>query len=313
MAEDGSSDRLWEEYAKEMPAIEAAIEARCVEILQENARNARENLVERLGDEKPTDIELLDLGVEMTEKECHAMYQVAKELDLTNDLAIIDMPGIVGIKDPEAVLTESKIQELYEKGELKLGNIDDIINQIEGRVEKYHMSIETTTELMRETMKFFKDSKIPEEWRDQAAVNNIVFVAKSDLGAVGEAAHPEDLKENLARSRNVYVYLNKNDRFFPPPTEKGEKADKERIETRITIAHEIWHVNEPRVARTFKENTFEWTKAKMVQIEKGGPVTEYYASKGEREFRAEHFAYWAVDPSRLQPEMRSFFDKHFSH
>lgn len=293
---------------REMPAIQAGLEARCVEVMQENARNVRADFLERLGDEKPVDIELLDLGIEMTEKEYHVMYQVAKELGLTDDLAIIDMPGIVAIKDPEAVLTEAKIQ-------VKLGDVEDTVAQIQGQVEKYHMGTEATISLIRETMKLLNDSKIPEEWRDQATINNIVFVARRDPLAIGETAHPQDLRgsrENLSRSRNVYLYLNENDRFLPQPTEEGEKADRERTEFRLTLAHEIWHVNEPRTAEIFEANAFEWAKAKMAQHANEGSLRDD-VPETEREYRVERLAHWAVNPSGLCPKMTEFFDKHFSH
>lgn len=315
------------EITKEIPAIQAGLEARTVELLQENARNAREDLVKRLGDERPINIELLDLGVEMTEKECHAMYQVAEELGLTEDFAIIDMPGIVGIKDPEAVLTDSRIQKLYEKGELKLGNIDDIIRQVKVPVENYHMDIDTTIALMRECLGFLKESKIPEDWKGRATVNNIVFVDRKDPIAMGEATPSRDLEKNLARSRNVYIYQNKNGRFFPLPTEKGEKADKERKEFYLTMAHEICHVNDVQMGRVDEIVVGpEGAAALKAQLRAGSvsPYAEYAIDRiqehggsfdeilGDPEVRAEHFAYWVVDSSKLCPEMRNLFDKHFS-
>ena len=302
---------------REMPAIQAGLEARCVEVMQENSRNARADLVEGIGNEKPTNIELLDLSVEMTEKECHAIYQVAKELGLTEDFAIIDMPGVVAISNPEAVLTEARVQALYESGELKLENINKIISQIEGRVEQYHMDVDTTAALMRETLSFLGNSKIPENWRDQNAINNIVFVDRRDPGAIGEATPARDLINDNARSRNVYIYPDENGKLIP-----GTEA--ERKELQWTLAHEICHCNDVPNGKIDEKLSYpNGISAVKAQL-KAGPVSEYARLAIEKckgdfdkvlidpEFRAELFAAWVMDSPKLCPKTKEFLDKEFS-
>jgi len=341
------TEQIWGPVLEEtMPEVEKAIEERCVECLQENVENAKNELIERLDQEgrEFTDLERLDLEVEPTEKEYREMYEVGKELRMTRDLEIIDMPAITGIKD-----IETKV-EIHDKELEAMG--------IRGIKDIPHIDTETMKSLMRETLGFLKDSKIPYDWRDQRTVNMIVFVDKQEPGsqpgkiAVERVVKPEMLqktdRKTLERSINLYIFQNKEGRLVPrdPKDAKNEEEkkefEKERREFQWKTAHGISHINDAREGR-FDEKIIdsdhqsEWIRAVKAQLKTGvvdkepgkrevpyslSDIPPEYRNdpeivQGGREFRAQHFAAWVTDSSwapgspPLCPEMKEFFDRYF--
>ena len=335
-AEDETSGRLWEEYAREMPAIEAALETRIIECLKENVENGRRDYLEMLAKSGVTDaqtahtnLEKLDLLVEPTDQDYKIMLDVAKEMDKVKDLEVIDMPVITAIKGDESFwVKDPELQEM--------GHKDDI--------EKIpHLDQQTTTALARATMDFLCNGngrKIPEEWKDQATVNMIVGVDKQEPGseegkiAVEKASHPDELKERIEAglkqkeyvSRNLYLFQNSAGKLVP--SNAGEQ-----YEFQWKIAHGIFHINDAADGRfdTIIEDSSEWETACKAQL-KFGVVDDAHDGKWPyqlsdiqpgshnhadvvqygKEFRAQHFAGWVMDSPKLCPQMKIFFDKHFS-
>ena len=324
--------------AEMMPQVREAIAQRCVELLRENVENAKNEIRGMLAQEKrePTEIEKVDSNIEPTEKEYQEMYRVGEELGIRRG-EIIDMPAITGIKDPEEIITQTETMRAIDKGEIKLGDVDHLLNQIEQRASKNHIDLDTMRLLTRETLKFLRESKIPSEFRDQATVNMIVFVDKQEPGqtkghiAVEKAVKPEELQKTdpktLKRSRNLYI--------FQSGWELVPKTEKERKEFHWKIAHGICHINDAREgrfdSRIQEERQDEWIKACESQLKAG--VIDKEPGKEEvpyslsdldpevrdspeivghgKEFRAQHFAAWATDSPKLCPEMKEFFDRYF--
>jgi len=293
--------------AEVMPQVKAAIKQRCIDCLKENVENAKNELTGRRSQEGQdfTDIEKLDLNVEPTEKEYQEMYRVGGELGMTKDLEIIDMPAITGIKDPEEIITQAETMRAIEKGEIKLGDADRLLNQVEQRDQKNRIDVETMRGLMKETLDFLRNSKIPYEFRNQSAVNMVVFVGQQEPGqtkgkiAVGKAVPSVILQAQPERSRNIYVFRDKTGQFF-----RGG-------DLHWVLAHEIFHISQAKTDSLFREDFLEWQKASISQMTKGVVGDKDYTLSDQAEFRAQHFAAWVTNSPKLCPEMKDFFDRHF--
>lgn len=323
----GENSGFSEERLKEiMSEIEKEIEERCVECLQENVENAHNELIEKLNQEnrEPTNIERLDLGLEPTQEELQEMVKVGKELKMIRSLEIIDMPEITGIKDPEKVILPEEIAAEIQKSKIRLGEeVDQLIEQIEQKEKENHLDIETIRLLTKETLSFLKDSKIPFEWRDQATVNMIVFVDKEEPGkqegriALEKVPFPDLLRLVPERSRNLYLFQNKEGRLLP-------ETEKERKEFQWKIAHGICHINDVQWGRVDKLFLNPDGAAALQAQLKFGPVSNYAIEAIEEckndfdkilehpELRAELFAAWVTNSSQLCPEMKELFDKNLA-
>ncbi|MBU4274281.1 hypothetical protein KKE19_00490 [Patescibacteria group bacterium] len=323
------SPEIREAWEKATPAAEAAKEARIIECLKENIENGRRDSLEMLAKSESADpqatrtnLQKLDSQVEPTNAEYKAMFDVAKEIGKVENLEIVDTPVVTGINGDQSVSVVDK--ELQKMGYNK--PIDKIP----------HLDIETVRALAKETLSFLYNSKIPEDWRDQATVNMIVGIDKQEPGsekgkvAVEKAVAPDLLKADLYRSRNLYLFQNAAGRLVPRDTKdaKNEKEkkefEKERIEFRWKIAHGICHINDVSDGRIDSlVISPDGAAAFMAQL-KAGPVSDY-AEQAIREcqgdldrvmenpeFRAELFAAWVMDSPKLCIEARKLFDQNFS-
>jgi len=289
----GEANVIDPEIETAIPEAEKVIAQRCVECLKENIENSKSELAEKLNQQGrgPTDLEKLDLELEPTEEEYHEQYNIGKELGMEG-VEIIDYPVITGIKDPE---TNTHIEYVE--------NMEIVVID--------HIDIEIVKELMRETLSFLRTCKIPDEFENQAVVNMIVFVDKQELPqkkgdkkhiSLGKIPSPEVLQAEPRRSRNLYVFRDRT----------GEFPHGERLAW--VLAHEIFHINAPKIKKRFEDHSIEWINASIAQEIKKGVVGEDkdYTLSSQEDFRAQHFAAWVTDSSKLCSEMKKFFDKYFS-
>lgn len=308
-AREGKFSQPDPEMLKEvMPKVRETIKQRVIELKEEGVEKARGELIQRIEQEgrEPTDIEKLDLEVKPTEAEYQEMYKIGTGLGM-KEFEIFNTPAVTGIKDTESMT---------------------------------HINTKVIRGAMKETLKILKTSRIPDEFKNQATVNMIVFVDKQEPPqtkgdkkhiSVEKVVEPEELQKTdlktLERSRNLYIFQNKKGRLLP-------KTEEERKDFHWKMAHGICHINDAREGRfdtRIIEHRSEWIKACEVQLKVGVvdkepdreevpySLSEFIPEKHNdpevvqygREFRAQHFAAWVTDSPKLCPEMREFFDRHF--
>lgn len=275
---------------RDMPAVERAIAERCVECLEENVENGKNELTEKLVQEEreSTDLEKLDLELKPTEKEYQETYKIGKEIGMEG-WEIGNYPMIIGIKDPET-----------------LERIPDMENRIKEEMINLH------------------NSKLSPRFRDAEVADRIMLIDKDEPSEQeGKGIAGDVLKkgyfERPELSRVVHV-------FRDPDT--GKLPEEQRAHW--VVIHEICHLNmfkeregeASEFEKVFTDHHDEWISVCNAQLDRPGPASPYAGEQlpkeGPREFGflnpefiAEHVAAWDTDLAEVCSEMKEFFDRYF--
>ena len=302
---------------REMPAIQAGLEARTVELLQENVRNSQERLNEartlsaegsRAGKEEwETKLEELDHGRWPSDKESRDTYHAGRELGI-REWSCASLPPITG---------------------LGLKDMQPHINE--------------TIKVLSQNEKLWEYRQL---WTG-AFANKIMFADREALRKEGIKV-PDDVQAYTFRATSLVKDLNLPQTIFifNEPTEGNDPTVKfPKGDTLLHyLAHEIAHCNEHfeegevkvegKSMGWFKPvvgNEIEWQAAVEAQVSnKGLPEIahinhEAYVEKLREKQDSpdlvvepwenphvvhEHFAAWVIDSPDLCDEMRQFFDEY---
>lgn len=287
---------------REMPAIQAGLEARIIELLQENVRNSQERLNEartlsaegsRAGEEEwVRKLEELDHSRWPSDKEFHDTVRAGRELGI-REWSCASLPPItgLGIKDMQPHIKE-------------------------------------TIAVLSQNEKLWQYRQL---WSEPFA-NKILFTDRDALGREGIVV-PEDTKAFTMGAQAIY-----QDKDLPQTivvfSDKDGKFPKGN-ELLYYLAHEIAHCNESfeKDDRQLEQgenmgwfkpivrNELQWQAAVDAQVEKGFVSISSFAlsEKIHQEggdinshphFVHEHFAAWVMNSPKLCDEMRQFFDEY---
>lgn len=289
---------------REMPAIQAGLEARTIELLQENVRNSQERLNEArtLSTEGPREdkeewerkLEEIDHGRWPSDKESRETCHAGRELGI-REWSCASLPPITGLG-----------------------------------VKDMQPHIKETIAVLSQNEKLWQYRQL---WSEPFA-NKILFADRAALrkdgidvpeGTMAFTMGAQALSKDLDLPQTIVVFSDSMGKF-----PKGD-------ELLYYLAHEIAHCNEyfdkdevkveGQNMGWFKPivgNEMEWQAAVEAQIQKGFVSVSslaFFKSTGEergntedlssdRHFVHEHFAAWVMDSPKLCDEMRQFFDEY---